>query len=91
VGTEDGVDAIDRPASEAAESYAWSMRTTVDLPEDLIEEARRLWQFRTKQETLIAGLEELVREAHREALRRLAGKVDLDLDFGRSRGKRRKR
>ena len=67
------------------------MRTTVDLPEDLIEEARRLWHFRTKQETLTAGLEELIRKAHREALRRLAGKVDLNLDLARSRGKRGKR
>jgi hypothetical protein len=67
------------------------MRTTVDLPEELIEEARRLWQFRTKQETLTAGLEELIRKARREELRRLAGKVDLDLDLARSRGRRRKR
>lgn len=67
------------------------MRTTVDLPEDLLEEARRLWHFRTKQETLTAGLEELVRKAHREALRGLAGKVELDLDVGRARGRAGKR
>ena len=67
------------------------MRTTVDLPEELLEEARRLWHFRTKQETLTAGLEELVRKAHREELRRLAGKVDLDLDLSRSRRRKGKR
>jgi putative antitoxin of VapBC-like toxin-antitoxin system len=61
------------------------MRTTVDLPEDLLEEARRLWRFRTKQETLTAGLAELVRKAKREDLRRLAGSVDLDVDLRRSR------
>jgi hypothetical protein len=61
------------------------MRTTVDLPEDLLEEARRLWHFRTKQQTLTAGLEELIRKAHREELRRLAGKVSLDIDLNRSR------
>jgi hypothetical protein len=67
------------------------MRTTVDLPEDLLEEARRLGHFRTKQETLTAGLHELIRKAHREALRGLAGKLDLDLDIARSRGRRAKR
>jgi hypothetical protein len=67
------------------------MRTTVDLPEDLLEEARRVGHFRTKQETLVAGLQELIRKSHREALRQLAGKVDLEVDLVRSRGKRRKR
>lgn len=67
------------------------MRTTVDLPEDLLEEARRLWHFRTKQQTLTAGLEELIRKAHREELRRLAGKVDLDIDLSRSRRRQGKR
>ena len=65
------------------------MRTTVDLNEDLIEEARRLWSFRTKQETLTAGLEELIRKGHRERLRGLAGKVPLDLDLDRSRRRKR--
>jgi len=65
------------------------MRTTVDLREDLLEEARRLWNFRTKQETLTAGLEELVRKAHREQLRGLAGKLTLDVDLARARGRKR--
>jgi Arc/MetJ family transcription regulator len=73
------------------EVYASVMRTTIDLPGELLEEARRLWNFRTKQEAVIAGLEELIRKAHREELRKLAGKVDLDLDLVRSRGKGRKR
>jgi hypothetical protein len=67
------------------------MRTTVDLPEGLLEVARLRWHFRTKQETLTAGLEELIRKAHREQIRALAGRVDLDVDLNRSRGKRRKR
>ncbi|MBM4265554.1 MAG: type II toxin-antitoxin system VapB family antitoxin [Deltaproteobacteria bacterium] len=67
------------------------MRTTVDLPEELLEQARRLWHFRTKQETLTAGLEELIRKGHREQLRQLAGKIDLDVDLERSRGRKGKR
>lgn len=65
------------------------MRTTVDLSAELLEEARRLWNFRTKRETLVAGLEELVRKARRERLRSLAGKVDLDAGLSRARSRKR--
>lgn len=68
--------------------YALSMRTTIDLPDDLLEEARRRSNLRTKRETVVAGLQELVRKANRESLRELAGKIDLDIDLNRSRGKR---
>jgi hypothetical protein len=61
------------------------MRTTVDLPEDLLEEARRATDSKTMRETLILGLEELVKKNKRERLRALAGKIHLDLDLSRSR------
>lgn len=61
------------------------MRTTVDLPEKLLEEARRATDSKTMRETLILGLEELVRKDKREKLRQLAGKIHLDLDLSRSR------
>ena len=60
----------------------------MDLPEDLVEEARRAFHLKTKRETVIAGLKELVRKAHREELRRMAGRADLDLDLARSRKKK---
>ncbi len=62
-----------------------SMRTTVDLPEDLLERARRATDSRTMRETIILALEELVRKSKREELRKLAGKIDLNLDLSRSR------
>lgn len=64
------------------------MRTTIDLPEDLLEEARRAAQAKTKREVIIAGLKEIVRKAHREDLRRMAGKLQLDVDLPRSRKKK---
>ena len=64
------------------------MRTTLDLPDDLLEEARRVSHSRTKREAVVAGLEELIRRARMEELRQLAGKVDLRVDLRRSRGKR---
>lgn len=65
------------------------MRITVDLDAALLEEARRLSGLGTTRETLTAGLEELVRKAHRDRLRSLAGKLELDVDLERSRGWRR--
>ncbi|HEV8611609.1 MAG TPA: type II toxin-antitoxin system VapB family antitoxin [Thermoanaerobaculia bacterium] len=65
------------------------MRTTLDIPEETIEKARRAANLRTKRETVIAGLEELIRKSKREALRGLAGKIHLDVDLTRSRERRR--
>jgi Arc/MetJ family transcription regulator len=64
------------------------MRTTLDLPGDVLERARRAANLRTKTETVVAGLEELIRKGEREELRRLAGRVPLDIDLTRSRKRR---
>ncbi len=65
------------------------MRTTLDLPEDTLEKARRAANLRTKRETVIAGLEELIRKSKREELRGLAGRIRLDVDVPRSRDRHR--
>ena len=61
------------------------MRTTVDIPDDLLEEARRAANCRTIREAVLAGLQELIRKSQREELRRMAGTMKLDLDVRRSR------
>jgi Arc/MetJ family transcription regulator len=66
------------------------MRTTLDLPEHMLEEARRAAGLRTRRETVIAGLEELIRKSRREELRGLAGKIRVDVDLMRSRERRRR-
>ena len=38
------------------------MRTTLDLPEDLINEAMKVSQINTKTKVIITALEELVRK-----------------------------
>lgn len=65
------------------------MRTTLDLPAETLEEARRAAGLRTKIETVIAGLEERIRKSKREELRGLAGKIRLDVNVSRSRERRR--
>ncbi len=64
------------------------MRTTLDIPEGILEEARRACGHRTKRETVMSGLEELIKKAKREELRRLAGKMNLRIDLARSRRRR---
>ena len=67
------------------------MRTTLDLPEPLIEEARRLLGFKSKTDTVVVSLQELVRRKRIEELKSMLGKVQLDLDLPRSRRRPRSR
>lgn len=61
------------------------MRTTLDLPEELLEEARRILGFKSKTDTVVLSLTELVRRRRIEELKELAGKVELELDVDLSR------
>ena len=61
------------------------MRTTLDLPEALLEEARRLLGFKSKTDAVILSLTELVRRHRIEELKSLAGKIHLELDIPASR------
>ena len=67
------------------------MRTTLDLPEPLIEEARRLLGFKSKTDTVVVSLQELVRRMRIEELKSMLGKVQLDIDLPRSRRRPRSR
>jgi Arc/MetJ family transcription regulator len=61
------------------------MRTTLDLPEELIEEARRILGFKSKTDTVVLSLKELIRRHRIEELKALAGKIELDIDIDASR------
>ncbi|MEX2271848.1 MAG: type II toxin-antitoxin system VapB family antitoxin [Vicinamibacterales bacterium] len=61
------------------------MRTTLDLPEELLEEARRELGFKSKTDTIVVALKELVRRQRLEHLKGLLGKVELNVDVARSR------
>ena len=56
------------------------MRTTVDIDPDLLAEAMRLCEARTKKEVIHTSLAELVRRRRIEELKAMAGTLDLDLD-----------
>jgi Arc/MetJ family transcription regulator len=61
------------------------MRTTLDLPEDLLNDAQTSLGFRSKTDTVIMALRALVRQHRVDELKGLMGKVRLDIDIPRSR------
>lgn len=65
------------------------MRTTLDIPEELIEEARRLLGFKSKTDTVVLSLQELIRRRRIEELKKHLGSVKLELDLAASRRRRR--
>lgn len=61
------------------------MRTTLDLPAELVDEARLVLGFKSKTDTIVLALRELVRRRRIEELKDLLGRVELDVDVARSR------
>ena len=57
------------------------MRTTLDLPEDLLRDAMKATNIPTKTKVIITALEELVRKSKLIELKKFKGKVDLDIDL----------
>jgi Arc/MetJ family transcription regulator len=63
------------------------MRTTLDLPKDLIDEAMKATQINTKTQLIITALEDLIRKSKISGLKKFKGKVDLDIDMNVMRGR----
>jgi Arc/MetJ family transcription regulator len=61
------------------------MRTTLDLPVDLVETAKRALGFTSKTDTVVLALTELVRRRRIDDLKALLGRVDLEIDIPASR------
>jgi fatty acid-binding protein DegV len=57
------------------------MRTTIDLPETLIEAAMKLSNQRTKTAVIVAALEDFVRKGRIQGLKKYRGKVNVDIDL----------
>ncbi len=67
------------------------MRTTLDIPIELMEEAKKLLGFKSKTDVLIFSLRELIRQKKIEELKSLAGRIELNLDLDRLRKRSRKK
>jgi Arc/MetJ family transcription regulator len=64
------------------------MRTTLDLPEDLVEEAMKATNIKTKTKVIIAALEQLIRKSKIAGIKNYKGQVDLDIDLNELRGRK---
>ncbi len=63
------------------------MRTTLELPVELIDSARNALGFKSKTDTVVYALKEVVRRHHIHGLTALFGKVHVELDLDKSRGR----
>ncbi len=61
------------------------MRTTLDVPAGLIEEAQRILGFKSKTDTVVLSLREVIRRKRIDELKELMGSITLDVDTARSR------
>jgi Arc/MetJ family transcription regulator len=63
------------------------MRTTLDLPEDLLKKAMEATHIDTKTKVIVTALEELIRKAKISELKEYRGKLNLDIDLNTIRGR----
>jgi Bacterial antitoxin of type II TA system, VapB len=61
------------------------VRTTLNIPGPLLEEARRLLGFKSKTDTVVLSLQELIRRKRIEELKSMMGSVKLEIDIPNSR------
>jgi len=57
------------------------MRTTLDLPENLLNEAMRVTHTETKTAVIVLALEELIRKSKISDLKKSKGKIELDINL----------
>ena len=57
------------------------MRTTLDLPAPLIDEAQRLTHSKTKTQVITLALENLIQKEKIQGIKGFRGKLKLDIDL----------
>jgi hypothetical protein len=63
------------------------MRTTLNLPEDLVKEAMKASCIDTKTQVIIVALQDLIKKSKISELKKFKGKIELDIDFDAIRGR----
>jgi Arc/MetJ family transcription regulator len=62
-----------------------TMRTTLDLPENLLKEAMKVTHTDTKTAVIVKALEEIIRKSKISDIKKYKGKIDLDIDLNEMR------
>ena len=57
------------------------MRTTLDLPENLISEAMTVTHTKTKTEVIKLALQNLIQKENIKDIKKYFGKINLDIDL----------
>jgi Arc/MetJ family transcription regulator len=57
------------------------MRTTLDLPEDLVKEAMKVTKIKTKTGVIKTALTQLIQKERMQGIKRYYGKLDLEIDL----------
>ena len=57
------------------------MRTTLDLPDVLVQNSMKVSHQKTKTAVIIAALQDLVRKSRLQELRQFKGQVNLDMNL----------
>jgi hypothetical protein len=65
--------------------YAFPVRTTLDIPEPLLEEARMLLGVESQTDAVVLSLQEVVRRKRIDELKAMMGHVKLEIDLPKSR------
>lgn len=57
------------------------MRTTIDIPEDLLTEAMKITKAPTKTELIKTALNNIIQKNKIKSLKNYKGKIDLDINL----------
>jgi Arc/MetJ family transcription regulator len=57
------------------------MKTTIELPDTLVQKAMTVTKIKTKKKLLTVALEELIKSASISDLKQYQGKIDLNIDL----------
>jgi Arc/MetJ family transcription regulator len=57
------------------------MRTTLDLPDELVNEAMTVTRSKTKTDLIKTALQNIIQQEKSKSIQQYFGKVDLDIDL----------
>ncbi len=57
------------------------MRTTLDLPDDLVKEAMKVTHSKTKTDLIKIALQNIIQKEKSKSIQQYYGKIDLDIDL----------
>jgi hypothetical protein len=64
-----------------------AMRTTLNLPGKLLRQAKKALKAKSKTEAIVRSLENVIRRQKIEAFLSLRGKLPLEIDLPKARGR----